>query len=143
MIRIGNQVISGPQKPNLEPEPQKSQNQRQSRFGGNSSGGGKRGRSVSVLKVKDPKIELDLLASLLDDVENAEKQIQEQIENDEEQDFECQIKASKHEFRDITKSLMMSIISDEEYNGTVALKLIEVLLKKNGKPIITSNTICL
>lgn len=131
VIRIGNQVISGPkQNPVQEVEP------RESRGRAKNTGGKKRGRSVSVLKIKDAKIELDLLSSLLNEVENAEKQVENEINNNEQTDFECKIKVSKHEVREITRSIMIAIISDEEYNSTVCLKLIEVFLKKQNEVIL-------
>ena len=88
MIRIGNQVVAGPKQSKNQVH-FNNQPQRRSRFDAKESGrGGKRGRSVSVLKVKDPKLELDLLSSLLDEVENAEKQVEMDIEKNDQQDFE-------------------------------------------------------
>lgn len=66
MIRIGGQMVPGPkQQPSPAYEPRGREKQ--------TPNTGKRGRSVSILAVKDAKIELDLLSSILDSVENAEK----------------------------------------------------------------------
>ena len=125
MIRIGNQLVAGPQK---QPEDYKESRGRESRPQ-NKSNKEKKGRSVSVLSIKNAKAELDLLSAILQSVENVEKQVEEDFNKNEEVNYECKIKVSSHQYSEISKSLMMWIISDEEYHSTASLKLIEVFLK--------------
>ena len=88
------------------------------------------------MAVKDAKLELDLLSSILDGVEKAEQQIQENFQQNEEADYEWKLKISRHLAPELAKSLVMSIISEEEYISTVCLKLIETFLKKKNEIIL-------
>jgi hypothetical protein len=133
MIRIGNQMVSGP-KHTPAPVEQRGRNKGPKNRSTNKEK--RSARSVSVFKVKDTKVELDLLSSILEQVENATKQVQEDIEKNEEADYECKIEVSKHLASEMSRTILMSIISDEEYMSTVGLKLIEVFLKKNNELII-------
>jgi hypothetical protein len=86
MIRIGNQMMLGPQQ-----QPQsyfERGRDKGSKEKTSDHKAGKRGRSVSILAVKDAKIELDLLSAILDDVENAEKQVEADIQKNEDADYE-------------------------------------------------------
>lgn len=133
MIRIGNQMMAGPQKTN-NPEPESRGRDRGRDSNKNT---GKRGaRSVSVLAIKDPKAELDMLASILDGVEKVEKEVKDNFEKEEEADYQVKIKTSKHLVGELSKSIVMGIISDEKYMSTVSLKLIEIFLKTRDKEIL-------
>jgi len=82
MIRIGNQVVTGPAQ-SKQPKQERRGRERNKRSSKNKKGA----RSVSVLAVKDAKMELDLLSSILDSVEKGEKQIQEDFNKIEEADY--------------------------------------------------------
>jgi len=85
MIRIGNQMMPGPQK---QLEVEQDIRGRGTKGRSNNQNTNKRGRSVSVFAVKDAKIGLDLLSSILNSVENAEKQVEQDIQKNEEEDYE-------------------------------------------------------
>lgn len=116
MIRIGNHVMPGLKDHNPQPTPEPRGRNKERTHNATSKRGA---RSVSVLALKDPKLELDILSSILDGVEQAEKEVEQNFERQEQEDYQVEIKVKDHLVVELSKAIIMGILSDQQHMSAV------------------------